>query len=59
MAKWSPDGDLVDVTGTFINKGRATRKMTRRLSASHEVLGETNPVGTFVLGFQLLELEEN
>lgn len=61
MAKWSTEGDLVDMTGTFINKGRGTRKMTRsiQLSASHEVLGETNPVGTLVLGFQLLELEEN
>lgn len=46
------------MAGTFINEDRRNKKDTQP-SASHEDFGETNPAGTFVLGFQLLELEGN
>lgn len=51
-------GNLVSMAGTFINEDRRNKKDTQP-SASHEDFGETNPAGTFVLGFQLLELEGN
>lgn len=44
--------------GWYLYKQRRNKKDTQP-SASHEDFGETNPACTFVLGFQLIELQGN
>lgn len=43
----------------YLYKQRRRNKKNTQPSARHEDFGETKPAGTFVLSFQLLELEGN